>query len=71
MAGQTRLHLCFNPAIGAGLRRTLEAAFGRLNVDGDTAHIDPESPGLVAVITPAVGEGFFRARRRRQRRCPT
>jgi len=33
MAGQTRLHLCFNPAIGAGLRRTLEAAFGRLNVE--------------------------------------
>jgi hypothetical protein len=74
MAGQKRLHLYFDPAIDAGLPRMLKAAFGRLHVeiaDGDAAHIDPESPGVLAVITSADGEGCFRARRRRQRRCPT
>ena len=34
-------------------------------------YFDPEGPDVVAVTTSADGGGCFRARRRRQRLCPT
>ena len=58
MAGQKRLYLYWDPAIDAGLRRALEAALSRLNVDtadGETVDIDPEAPGVVAVIASSAG----------------
>lgn len=58
MAGQKRLYLYWDPAIGADFQRQIEAAFGRLNVviaDGETADIDPEEPGLIAVVVSSAG----------------
>lgn len=58
MAGRKRLYLYWDPAIDAGIRRALEAAFARLNVDvadGDGVDIDPDNPGVVAVIASAAG----------------
>lgn len=58
MAGQKRLYLYWDPAIGADFQRQIEAAFGRLNVviaDGETADIDPEQPGLIAVVVSSAG----------------
>lgn len=59
MAGRKRLYLYWDPAIDAGLRRALEAALGRLNVDaadGDAVDVDPETPGVVAVVASPEGE---------------
>lgn len=58
MAGQKRLYLYWDPATDATVRRALEAAFGRMNVDaadGDAVDIDPENPGVVAVIASSAG----------------
>jgi len=60
MAEQKRLYLCWDPAMDAGLRRALEAAFARLKIDTahyDAVDIDPESPGVVVVIASA-GDGW-------------
>lgn len=58
MAGRKRLYLYWDPAIEGGLRRRIEAAFGRLNIDtadGETVDADPENPGLVAAIASSEG----------------
>lgn len=58
MAGRKRLYLFWDPAIDAATRRAMEAAFGRLNLDaadGETVDIDPDNPGVVAVIASSAG----------------